>query len=279
VTGAETGSGTAAGAEAETREGTVTDALTIDGVTVEFAGVRALDRVSLSAAPGALSAVIGPNGAGKSTLFNVVTGFYRPAAGEVRYGGAVLTRMRPHRIARLGVARTFQNLELSRAESVRENIMLGRYRHGRSGVVRAGLGLPGARGEERAARERCGEIAELMGLAPLLDRPCGPLPYGTRKRVEIARALASDARLLLLDEPVAGMSAAEIDEMAALIRDVHAALGLTILLIEHDVRFVLGLADHVTVLDFGEVIAAGTPAEIRENADVVAAYLGTQPAT
>ena len=255
------------------------DALIVDDVTVEFAGVRALNRVNVHAAAGALTAVIGPNGAGKSTLFNVITGFYRPASGEVRYGDAVLSRMRPHRIARLGVARTFQNLELSPKESVRENILLGRYRHGRSGVIRAGLRLPGARAEERAARERCGAIAELMGLARILDEPCGPLPYGTRKRVEIARALASDARLLLLDEPVAGMSAAEIDEMAGLVREVHAALGLTVLLIEHDVRFVLGLADHVTVLDFGEVIASGTPAEIRENADVIAAYLGTQPAT
>jgi branched-chain amino acid transport system ATP-binding protein len=261
----------------------VTDApgveLSVEDVTVEFAGIRALNQVSLTAPAGTLSAVIGPNGAGKSTLFNVVTGFYRPASGEVRYGDAAITRMRPHRIARLGVARTFQNLELSPGESVLENIMLGRYLHGRGGVLRAGLRLPGARAEERAARERCGEIAGLMGLAPLLDEPCGPLPYGIRKRVEIARALATDARLLLLDEPVAGMSAAEIDEMAALIRDVHARLRLTILLIEHDVRFVLGLADHVTVLDFGEVIAAGTPAEIRRNADVIAAYLGTEPAT
>ena len=255
------------------------DALTVDDVTVEFAGVRALNRVGLTAAPGALTAVIGPNGAGKSTLFNVITGYYRPASGEVRYGDSVLTRMRPHRIARLGISRTFQNLELSGRESVRENILLGRYRHGRSGVIRAGLRLPGPRAEERVARERCDEIAEMTGLAPLLDEPCGPLPYGTRKRVEIARALASDARLLLLDEPVAGMSAAESDEMAALIHDFHTALGLTILLIEHDVRFVLGLADHVAVLDFGEVIASGTPAEIRENPDVIAAYLGTQPAT
>jgi branched-chain amino acid transport system ATP-binding protein len=250
--------------------------LTVEEVSVEFAGVRALDGVSLRVPPGSISAVIGPNGAGKSTLFNVVTGFYRPTSGRVRLGDAELTRMRPHQIARLGVSRTFQNLELSGGETVLENIMLGCYLRGRSGVIRTGLRLPGARAEERAARERCAEIAEPLGLTRLLEQPCALLPYGTRKRVEIARALAGDARLLLLDEPVAGMTAGEIDDMAKLITTVHGSLGLTILLIEHDVRFVLGLAEAVTVLDFGRVIASGTPDEIRDDAAVIAAYLGTE---
>jgi len=253
----------------------VTAALSVDGVTVRFAGVVALDGVSFDVAPAAIHAVIGPNGAGKSTMFNVVSGAYRPAAGAVRFRGTDLTRLRPHDVAGLGVARTFQNIALSRGETVEENLLLGRHHLTRAGFVSTGLRLPRARREERRHRERAREIAAFLGLERDLGAPAGRLSYGHQKRVEIARALCAEPELLLLDEPAAGMNAHETALMAHLIRDIRDALGIPILLVEHDMGLVMGIADRVTVLDFGRRIADGTPDAVQRDPSVQRAYLGT----
>jgi branched-chain amino acid transport system ATP-binding protein len=249
--------------------------LVVDAVTVRFAGVTALDGVSFEVAPTAIHAVIGPNGAGKSTLFNVVSGAYRPAAGSVRLNGTDLTRLRPHDIAGLGVARTFQNIALLAGETVGENLMLGRHHLTRAGFVTAALRLPAVRREERRHRARAREIADFVGLGDKFDAVAGVLSYGDQKRVEIARALCGEPHLLLLDEPAAGMNAHETAVMAHLIRDIRTALDIPILLVEHDMGLVMGIADRITVLDFGRRIADGTPSEIQADSAVRRAYLGT----
>jgi len=253
--------------------------LVVDGVTVRFGGLTAVAEVSFTVEPGSIHALIGPNGAGKSTCLNVLTGVYEPSAGQVRLGDDVLTGLRPHRIARLGVSRTFQNIALSPAASVEENLLLGRHRLSRAGFVSVGLGLPAVRRERAAQLKRVHEVAAVLRLDDLLDRPVAELSYGDRKRVELGRALCADPALLLLDEPVAGMNTEESEQMARTIRDVRQVLGISIVLVEHDMAFVMGLADRVTVLDFGRVIADGSPDEVQRDAAVLRAYLGTAGST
>ena len=251
--------------------------LTVSGLTVRFAGLLALDDVSFTVRPGSIHALIGPNGAGKSTCFNVISGVYRPTSGSVRLGEDELTACAPHRIAALGVARTFQNIVLTQG-TVADNVMLGRHTITRSGFLATALRLPAAGAEQRRHRTRAREIVEFVGLGSLFDAPVAALPYGARKRVELARALCLEPRLLLLDEPVAGMNTAERAEMAHTIEHVRDELGISILVVEHDMGLVMRLADDVTVLDFGRRIASGTPDSVRRDPEVVRAYLGTEVA-
>ena len=240
--------------------------LTIDDLTVRFSGVTALAGVSFEVRAGDIHAVIGPNGAGKSTLFNVISGAYRPAGGSVAFRGTRLSGRAPHRIAELGVARTFQNIALLPGETVEENLMLGRHR-----LIRT------FRREGRRHRDRVREIAAFVGLANRLATVAGVLSYGEQKRVEMARALCGEPELLLLDEPAAGMNAHETAATAGLIRAVRDSLEIAIVLVEHDMGLVMGIADRVTVLDFGRLIADGAPDEVRADPAVQTAYLGVEP--
>ncbi|MFC5997019.1 ABC transporter ATP-binding protein [Pseudonocardia hispaniensis] len=250
------------------------DLLDVKGLSLSFAGVKALDDVSFSVREGELFSVIGPNGAGKSSLFNCICGVYRPQAGSVGFAGEELLGLKPHRIARKGIARTFQNVEVFPSMTVLENLLLSRHNFMCSGAVASMLRLGRSAGEERQARARAREFAELLRIDHLLDRLVGSLPHGTQKRVELARVLAMEPKLIMLDEPVAGMNHDESSEMTETIRQVNRELGVAILLVEHDMTMVMAISDRVCALDFGQRIALGTPPEVVRDSAVITAYLG-----
>ncbi len=233
--------------------------LSVEDIRVEFGGIVALADLSFTIDVGQICALIGPNGAGKTTLFNCVSRLYHPTSGTIRFDGQDLLRMPAHRIARVGIARTFQNLALFPALSVLDNVLVGGYTHGRVNAKR---------------RAEAHSILQRLSLDDLAARPAVGLPYGTLKRVEIARALAARPKLLLLDEPAAGLTHAEVDELGDLIRSIRSEFGLSVLLVEHHMAMVMAISDKVVVLDFGSRIAEGAPAEIRDNPRVIEAYLG-----
>lgn len=248
--------------------------LELHGVTKQFGGLVAVSAVDLEVPQGSIFSVIGPNGAGKTTLFNCISGFYRPEAGRIIFDGVSLVGLRPDQIAALGIARTYQNIRLFGRMTAIENILVGQHSRLKSGLVGALFRLPRTRREEQEALDKAHQLLDFVGLSGYGDMFAHNLPYGQQRRLELARALASEPRLLLLDEPAAGMNPRETEELMAFIRRIRDELHLTILLIEHDMRVVMGISDIVAVLDFGEKICEGTPQEVRCNPRVIEAYLG-----
>ena len=251
----------------------MTSALKVSGITKIFGGLTALDDVSFELEQGRILGLVGPNGSGKSTLLNVLSGVYKPDGGEVSLHGKNVTRLAPYRVTAEGMARTFQNLQLFQGLTVGENVLVGRTCRMRSTLFGSIFGSPFARSEEKAAREQARSLLTLVGLERFIDQRPSTLSYGQRRLLEIARALASSPSVLMLDEPCAGLSQGEADELAAFIRPV-AEKGTAVIVIEHNMRFIMGLADHIVALNFGRKIAEGDPRSIRENEEVIAAYLG-----
>jgi branched-chain amino acid transport system ATP-binding protein len=248
--------------------------LTFSGVSLHFEGVTAIDDVSFDVKASELFAIIGPNGAGKTSIFNCISGFYRPQAGSISFVGSELIGRTPNRIARLGVARTFQNIELFRNLTVIDNLMLGRHLHIHYGPLSAMLYAGRAQKEETRSRRVVEEVIDFLEIERYRKMPVGLLPYGIQKRVELGRALAMEPRLLLLDEPVAGMNLEETEDMARFILDVSDELGVAIIIVEHDMGLVMDIADRVLVMDFGRAITADVPERVQSDPRVIQAYLG-----
>lgn len=248
--------------------------LTAENVTMRFGGVTAVSDLSLKVDEGSIVGVIGPNGAGKTTLFNVLSGFYTPQEGDVRFAGKSIRGRKPFEICRMGMARTFQNIRLSLHMSVLENVMVGCHVRRRCPWWMAPLGLPMYYKEEKAITEKARDLVEHLNLAEYMDEKAGSLPYGAQRRLEIARALATEPRLLLLDEPAAGMNPQESIELMHFIQAIRDHFDLTILLIEHDMKVVMGVCQYIWVMEYGALIAHGDPDAIRSNPEVIRAYLG-----
>lgn len=252
--------------------------LTVSRLTKRFGGLVAVNGVDFTFRSGVISAVIGPNGAGKTTFFNMITGIYAPDEGHIVLDGKPIAGAKPDRITSLGIARTFQNIRLFSTMTVLENVMVGMHSQLRAGIFGSIFQLPRIRREEVAATMEAYRLLEYFGLEEWMNEAAGSLPYGAQRRLEIARALATKPKVLLLDEPAAGMNPRETAELTALIRRIQTELDITVILIEHDMKLVMGLSEHIMVLDYGTKIAQGSPGEIRSNPRVIEAYLGKSAA-
>ena len=248
--------------------------LRFDNVSLHFGGVTALSDVTFEVEPGELFAIIGPNGAGKTSIFNCINAVYRPQHGKITFGGHAVIGRKPTHIAKLGIARTFQNLGLFVNLNVIDNLMLGRHLLMRSGFISGGIWFGRARREEIVHRAAVEEIVDFLGLQAYRYQPVGMLPFGIQKRIELGRALSMEPKLLLLDEPVAGMNLEETEDMARYILEIRNDLTIPMILVEHDMRMVMDIADRVMALNFGQPLVTGTPSEVQDDPSVIAAYLG-----
>lgn len=251
--------------------------LEIRDVKVQFGAIVAVNDVSATVNSGEIFAIVGPNGAGKSSLLNAVNGFYKPRSGQIKFNGSDIVGLRPNQVARLGIARTFQNMQLYLGMPVLDNLMAGRHIHMKGGILQA-LIRPWGMKEEVAQREAVEKVLEFLGLQAQRNTPVGTFGYGIRKRVDLARALCMEPKLLLLDEPMAGMTMDEKEDMARFILEVQRTTGIPIVIVEHDMQVVSDIADRVLVLDWGQVVAIGKPAEVLRLPEVIAAYLGSESA-